>query len=74
MMFKKVPVAFSQAPEAETAALKLAEERLDEVSTGAQTLLKVVAYIDGTGFSLRRVYDIMGKPTAELGDVCHHTE
>jgi hypothetical protein len=40
----------SQAPEAETAALKLAEERLDEVSAGAQTLLEGVAYIDGTGY------------------------
>ena len=73
MMFKKVPVAFSQAPEAETAALKLAEERLDEVSAGAQTLLEGVVYVGSSGFSLRRVYDIMGEPTAELGDVCHHT-
>ena len=73
MMFKKVPVAFSQAPEAETAALKLAEERLDEVSAGAQTLLEGIAHIDGSGFSLRRVSDIMGEPTAEFGDVGHHT-
>ena len=62
----------SQAPEAEMAALKLAEERLDEVSAGAKPLLEGVVYVDGSGFSLRRVYDIMGEPPAEFGDVCHY--